>query len=148
MDIAGAPAVGDVLTVESTVTNLGPTDATDVRVRQDLPPGLDFVSASEGCEYEAGGGLPPPGTSDAPFWDPRSVDCVVDSIAAGSTHTFEVEVQRVSGWELWIGAWVEGANYDENYDNDYSYVTLPADPIGDVGPVDRVRGPDGRPRGR
>ena len=128
MDVSGAPTVGDVFTVESTVTNLGPTDATDVRVRQDLPPGLDFVSASDGCEYEEGGGPPPPGGSDAPFWDPRSVDCVVETIAAGSTHTFEVEVQRVSGWELWIGAWVEGANYDENYENDYAYATLPADP--------------------
>ena len=129
MEAPKSPKVGDEFVISMKGVNNGPSPATDVVVRQDMPAGLDFVSASAGCTFEEGDGGPPPGPTDRPeFWNPRTVTCAIDGIPAGSGHTSEIVVQRVSGWEMWSSAWVEASNYDENYENDYSYVLIAADP--------------------
>ena len=56
-----------------TVTNNGPDAGVNVRVSDPLPPGLTFVSASEGCTHSAG-----------------IVTCTLATLASGATHAFEV----------------------------------------------------------
>jgi uncharacterized repeat protein (TIGR01451 family) len=129
MEAPKSPGVGESFAILMTVDNGGPSDANDVVVNQDLPEGLEFESSSTDCTFDEGStDPPPPGTSDQPFWEPSSVTCSIDAIPAGGSHAFEVTVRRVSGWELWSSAWVETANFDENYENDYSYMTIAADP--------------------
>ena len=128
MEAPKSPEVGKAFGVTMKVTNGGPSEATDIVVRQDLPTGLEFESSPDECTVDGGSGPPPPGSGPEPFWDPRTVTCEVDALPVGSSFAFEITVQRSSGWELWSSAWVASANYDDNYENDYSYVQIAADP--------------------
>ncbi len=52
------PARGDIVTYTVTVTNDGPADATNVRVQDDLPDGLEYRSSHATVgDYDAGSGV-------------------------------------------------------------------------------------------
>lgn len=59
-----------------TVTDGGPLAATDVKIVDSLPAGATFVSASAGCTYASG-----------------IVTCLVASLSADSSQTFDIVVQ-------------------------------------------------------
>ena len=66
-------AAGGEETYTLTVRNDGPSRATNVRVRDTLPSGLAFVSASPGCTLDAG-----------------TVTCALDTLDPGATHAFAI----------------------------------------------------------
>lgn len=77
--VAGQEAV-----FELTVANAGPSDALDVIVTDELPPGFTFVWADDGCtlsDNAAGAG-----SSNG------TVDCVLPMLASGATHSIQLAV--------------------------------------------------------
>jgi uncharacterized repeat protein (TIGR01451 family) len=71
--------VGDELTYTIEVTNLGPAAATNVTLRDTLPAGTDFVSASAGCTRQG-----------------RTVECDLGTLAAsggGASETVTIRVR-------------------------------------------------------
>ncbi|MFT3865073.1 MAG: DUF11 domain-containing protein [Solirubrobacterales bacterium] len=70
---------GKEITYDLVVNNNGPDAAESVKVSDDLPEGLTFVSASEGCTSAAG-----------------AVTCTAPSLAAGSSLTFKVTAKIAS----------------------------------------------------
>jgi uncharacterized repeat protein (TIGR01451 family) len=74
-DPAATVAAGDEITYALAVTNDGDSTATGVVVTDDLPNGVSFVSASQGCS-EAGG----------------TVTCAIGDLAAGETADVEITV--------------------------------------------------------
>jgi LPXTG-site transpeptidase (sortase) family protein len=69
------PSVGSTLTYTVTVSNAGPSVATNVAVRDNLPAGVSFVNASAGCSQAAG-----------------VVTCTVSSLAVGGSVSFNIAV--------------------------------------------------------
>ncbi len=78
-------AAGDTITYVITTRNLGPGDAADVVVTDDLPTGIDFVSASRGGMH-AGGIITWPAISTL-----AAGESVVDSVRALITTSGEFE---------------------------------------------------------
>jgi large repetitive protein len=76
---SSAPAFGSNVTFTVKVTNAGPDDATNVRLLDQLPAGLVFVSAAEGQGSYA----------------PASGTWIVGSVPAGATATLQI-VARVA----------------------------------------------------
>jgi uncharacterized repeat protein (TIGR01451 family) len=68
-------AAGDTVTYTLTVTNLGPDDARDVVVTDELPDGVTVVSLPDECDL-----------------DGSTLTCAVGDVAAGDSLSLEVEV--------------------------------------------------------
>jgi uncharacterized repeat protein (TIGR01451 family) len=108
--VASPPAVpGTRETFRLVVANDGPSRATDVHVSDSLPSGMSFVSASPGCAEDGG-----------------TVTCTVDSLPAGESRTFEVDVELASSAdrcaELSNTATVTSDTPDSDADDDSSTV--------------------------
>ena len=67
---------GNQITYTLTITNLGPSDASGVRITDTLPAGVSFVSGSAGCTETT----------------PGTVTCDIGDLAAGDTATVEIIV--------------------------------------------------------
>jgi len=77
---------GQNVTYTITVTNGGPSDATNVTLTDTLPSNVTFVSASAGCTYNSG---------------PHTVTCSWASIAASGSHTVTIVVKaKAAGIDL------------------------------------------------
>jgi uncharacterized repeat protein (TIGR01451 family) len=67
---------GETLTYQLTVTNNGPSMATGTTLVDDLPPEVDFLSASAGCTHIAG-----------------TVTCILGNLINGATAEVTINVQ-------------------------------------------------------
>jgi uncharacterized repeat protein (TIGR01451 family) len=142
------PAVGETFDYTFEITNLGPSVARSGFFVNDLPWGLDFVSASsddtaDTCSFEDYGyeGVQP---ADAPsFYAYRQVRCDLGDLEAGSTTTVTVKVVRATEWEVWNGGWITHSSFDENYENDYAYTVIGGEnPYGGCKGVEETGGDD------
>ena len=130
MDSPQTPDVGADFTYRLTVTNNGPSTAKNTTLSNPIGYGLSYVSAqpargSDNCK------LNDYSTPDAPapeYGGYTELECNLDDLAAGDSTTVDVTVNRASAYEIWNSASVQTANYDGNYDNDYAYFSIPADP--------------------
>jgi uncharacterized repeat protein (TIGR01451 family) len=130
VDAPKDPAVGSDYSYTATVTNNGPSPATSVRLTSGVPEGTTYVSATSPDDtdvctlyeetYEDQGMK----SSDGAFapYTYREVRCDLGTLVPAEAATITVTVHRDSEYELWNGAWVSTASYDDNYDNDYASV--------------------------
>ncbi|WP_169981199.1 choice-of-anchor L domain-containing protein [Tautonia rosea] len=91
---AGPIRVGESLTYTVIVSNAGPSDATNILLQDMLPPGMVFVSASEGSASESGG-VVSINLGSMASGDSTTITLLVRPTAAGSTTNTVV----VSGTE-------------------------------------------------
>jgi uncharacterized repeat protein (TIGR01451 family) len=87
--------VGEPLTYTVEVANAGPDDATGISVSDQLPAGLAFRSASEGCAEAAG-----------------TVTCDVGTLGAGSSKQLTIEVSPTSAGAVTNAVRVVGTEVD------------------------------------
>lgn len=141
MSAPKSPAVGSQFDIDLSVGNGGPARADDVRAHISLGDGLQVIgSSSDGCapqdfgpdpippEPDGGGGSTEPGggTSE-PYPGSNEWVCTFGSLSEGAQRSVALTVERTSAWELWANAWVSTSSFDENYENDYAYLHIPAD---------------------
>ncbi|WP_148594038.1 Calx-beta domain-containing protein [Aquisphaera giovannonii] len=95
-----AARVGDPITLAGTVTNAGPSDATDARLRIPLPPNVSFVRADAGgrrFDYDGASGV---------------LDLSLGTMSPGESVTFSVTLLAQSpGPATWTAS-VSGTPYD------------------------------------
>ncbi len=97
-------SIGNNFSLTLTVTNLGPTNASDVAVVDTLPPGVSFVSAnaSQGTPVFGGG----------------QVTCALGSLASGASATVTITVQPTVAGLIYNDTTVSGNQPDLNpYNN-------------------------------
>jgi uncharacterized repeat protein (TIGR01451 family) len=111
------PVPGRPLTFELTVSNVGPSAATDVTVSDPLPKGLSFVSASDGCSFAAG-----------------TVTCAAGTLAPGRSVTYRVVTRVASSvtGPLRNTATVRSSSGDPDPGNNSSTVDVPPGPEADL----------------
>ncbi|MEM1093845.1 MAG: T9SS type A sorting domain-containing protein [Bacteroidota bacterium] len=85
-----SPLLGDDVTFTLTVFNNGPTDATGIQVTDQLPAGLDFVSANPALDYDDNTGLWTVGA--VPSGGQAQLQIVAEVTAAGATLTNGAEI--------------------------------------------------------
>lgn len=96
------PAInGTDVTYTFTAANSGPDTATDVVVEADVPDGADFVSASAGCDEDAG-----------------IVTCDVGDLPIRGQSSVEIVVSPTTAGTMTMPAFVEGTSNDPNPTND------------------------------
>ncbi len=111
-------AAGADIAYSLVVANAGPSDATGVKVRDTLPAGTTFVSASSGC-IEASG----------------VVTCDIGALAAGADTTLQITVRApvpLAGASLTNTAVVSGNEADIVSENDTSSATTKIGPAADL----------------
>lgn len=92
------PRLGDVLTYDLTVANQGPATANQVKITDELPDALEYVSASlPGGECGAKGAV---------------VTCELDSLAAGAKKTATLKARAVGSGKIKNTASVSAAGAD------------------------------------
>ena len=123
VSIAGpdAPAVGGRFDYVTTVRNHGPS-ASSATLTNSLN-GVDLIEWTSD----------PSVTCEKNVYDPTyggyaELHCTVSELPAGSAVKVTLTVERSSAWELYNSASVIATGLDENYDNDYAYFSVPADP--------------------
>jgi uncharacterized repeat protein (TIGR01451 family) len=156
------PEVGSDFDFVIEATNNGPSDANNVVVSDYIPYGTEFraVTSSDSndvCQYtdyptyegdSSGGGVAKPAEENLrpSFYGFQQLDCELGTLAAGETATINITVNRTIEYEIWNSAWIMGANYDENFDNDYASVLVGGEPYpgacSDEGEVDGTKGSD------
>lgn len=110
-------SVGRKLTYTLTVENNGPDAATGVVVRDALPQGVTFVSASDGCTHDAG---------------TLTVTCEAGEIENGGSATMTIVVRVKKARDLRNTAMVESDTGDPDLANnaDTEYTTAKSAPAG------------------
>jgi len=133
------PPVGSSFDLTMSVTNEGPSDANGVELRTYLPYGLDFEAVTpEACAVSEDAGPQPLAREDSrpAYYGNREVTCDFGTVPVGETRTATVSVTRATEYEIWASAWTSGANYDENYDNDYASLRIDGEPYPGACPAD------------
>lgn len=118
-----APEVGAAYQYVLKVTNKGPSEARDVALIASMN-GADFVSASSSDPSDACALT----YEDPSYGGYAEVRCELGSLASGNTATVTLGVERTSPWEVYNSAYVTTSNLDENYENDYAFHSIAADP--------------------
>ena len=116
--------LGNNLTYTLTVTNGGPSDATDVVLNDTLPAGVNFVSASDSCSEDNG-----------------TVICDIGSLLAGDSATVVFVVTPESAGDLTNSASVTGSVTDPDDANNIATVTSSVNPSADLS-VTKADSPD------
>jgi uncharacterized repeat protein (TIGR01451 family) len=145
-----SPEVGGPFALEATVTNYGPSVADSVTFVDSFFDGMDLVDvvagrAGDSCEVTNYPGYDDPMTEGPSYGGYSEVVCDFAPIESGASATVTMNVTRSSAWEIYNSAWVISSNYDENYENDYAYVQIPADPSVTSDLSLKMRGPDTTP---
>ena len=119
------PPVGENFTVTAEVANLGPDVAANVMLVDQLPWGAEFVSASDdSCTYETYF-YPPTDGVEQPVWEGLpQLECALGDLDAGASRKIDITMHRTSEYELWNSGWVTTSSYDENWENDYAWMSL------------------------
>jgi uncharacterized repeat protein (TIGR01451 family) len=119
-----SPALpGHDITYDLVVRNSGPSSATNVHVKDPLPPSLAFVSASAGCAASG-----------------QNVDCAVPALASGDSRTFTVTARVADNAEGEIDnvGEVSGDTPDSNPSNNRDPERVPVEPLADLSIVKRA----------
>ena len=125
-----SPEVGSDFTYRMTVTNNGPSATGSVTLMSPTGYGVTFVSAQperSGDDCELIDYSSPESTAPA-YGGYTELYCDIASLGAGESTDVTVTVNRASAYELWLSSSVQTTNYDANYENDYAYMSVPADP--------------------
>lgn len=117
-----APGLGERFSYVVDVANHGPSVVQSAVLTNALN-GVDVV------EWAAPQGV----VCEETFNDPSygwytELTCEFSQIAVGATVSLNINVERTSAWDIYNSAYVTSGNYDENYDNDYAFHSIPADP--------------------
>lgn len=142
----GEPAVGDMVSITLGASNIGPSEAREVVVTTHVPYGLELrQSATDRCTYPETEQPPPPEEKIAApsFYGWRELRCTLGSIPAGESRDVTAVFERTTEYEIWVGAWGETANYDDNYENDYAQLLIAGEPYPGMCGGDTVTGTDG-----
>ena len=147
LDSPTSPAVGADFTYTLKVTNNGPSTATAVTLTNPTGYGLSFVSVapSRAVDRCALNDYSEPGTAAPEYGGYSEVVCRLGAIEPGQSVPVEVTVNRASAYEIWNSASVQTTNYDENYENDYAYAVIAADPSVTSDLTVKMSGPEGAP---
>ncbi|MDP9863718.1 MULTISPECIES: DUF7507 domain-containing protein [Streptosporangium] len=124
--------VGQTVTYRLAVRNAGPNDATGVTVKDVLPPGLAFVSA----------------TPSAGAYDPGTGTWTVGALAKGGTVTLTIHAKAVSVGTKTNTATVGGDQKDLDPANDTDTVKICVDPVPACADCDSTRCPSCTPRNK
>ena len=124
------PDVGSEFTYTLRVRNNGPSTSRRTTVFNPMGYGLSFVSAfpsrtGDDCElidYSRDGIAAPE------YGGYSELYCRLGPLPAGDVATIQVTANRASAYEIWNSASVQSMNYDPNYENDYTYHVIAADP--------------------
>ena len=135
-----APDVGAAFQYLVHITNNGPSDAGAVSLVTSLN-GADFVGASSSDASD---------TCAQTYEEPSyggyaEVRCDLGWLAAGATTTMTIQAERTSPWEVYNSAYVTTSSFDENYENDYAFHSIPADPSVTSDLALKLQGPEAVP---
>ena len=127
------PEIGGTFSFIAEVTNNGPSVADSVTLVDSFYEGVDFGSATPSragdvCEVIEYPGYSEPGSPEPAYGGYTEVECRLAPLEPGASATFDFAVTRSSAWEIYNSAWVMTSTYDENYENDYAFASVPADP--------------------
>lgn len=130
IDSANNPAVGANFDYTLNVTNNGPSTTSSTTLFNPMGYGLSFVSVAtsrsgDDCrivDYSS------PEMAAPDYGGYSELYCEFESLAQGETAMVTVTVTRASAYEIYNGASVQTTNYDDNYENDYAYFMIAADP--------------------
>ncbi|HJR44303.1 MAG TPA: hypothetical protein VJ927_01725 [Actinomycetota bacterium] len=114
----GEPAIGATFDYDVRVTNNGPSTADAVTLVSSMN-GTSIVSIPSACRQTF---------ADPSYGGYAEVGCDLGSLASGQTLAVLITVERSSPWEIYNSAYVTGSGFDENYENDYAFHSIPADP--------------------
>jgi uncharacterized repeat protein (TIGR01451 family) len=112
------PRVDDEVDYTLTASNAGPNEATGVKITDSLPPGLDFMDASPGCDNDNG-----------------TVTCDVGAIASGGNSSVTIRTgttAALAGTSVGNLASVAGEQLDPNPANNQASATINVQPFVDL----------------
>lgn len=121
------------VTYEITFTNIGPDDANQASVSDDIPAGMTFVSANQDTGPTFTCSTPSVGDTSG------SIECSIATFAAGATATFSFVFHIPSGTPAGTSfvniATAGSETFDPNDENDSGVAgtTVPAPPQADLG---------------
>jgi uncharacterized repeat protein (TIGR01451 family) len=113
---AGEVPIGGLVSYTVTVTNLGPADATRLKVDQLLPPDASFVGTASATNPSQGYGC-------AMHEDQRRISCDTVLLPNGGTWTISVSVRPGAAGTLSARVVASGAESDPNPANDSAVVS-------------------------
>ncbi len=100
----GSIYAGNDLTYTITVKNNGPSDATNVKIKDNLPTGVTFVSASSGCTEAAG-----------------EVICNIGDLANGASKSVNVVIKPTTPGTITNAVTVTATEFDPVAANDSAF---------------------------
>ena len=120
-------ANGEDVTYTLTATNDGPDEATGVAVADELPDGLEFVSASDACQYEEALDTVFCDAGDLPAADDTTTEDVVENEAS-----FDIVATATQAGTVTNIAAVTGDQGDPDATNDTDSVDTVVTPVADL----------------
>ena len=147
IDSPKSPEVGGNFDYTLTVTNKGPEPARGTTLFNPIGYGLTFVSASPVRDGDscAVNDYSDPDVATPDYGGYSELLCELAALAPGSSASIHVTVTRASAYEIWNSASVQTTNYDPNYENDYAYSVIAADPSVTSDLTIRMNGPGTTP---
>lgn len=106
VDAPSSANVGDLVTLEVSVTNAGNLDASNVSVQQTLPPGLAFASATAGC-------------SGSPV-----VTCTTPLLTSGARATFTITATAMAAGTATMTSTAATTSPEQNTANNSATATV------------------------
>lgn len=111
----GSIYAGNDLTYTITVKNNGPSDATNVKIKDNLPTGVTFVSASSGCTEAAG-----------------EVICNIGDLANGASKSVNVVIKPTTPGTIINAVTVTATEFDPVAANDSAFEDTVVKAVADI----------------